>query len=300
MSDKPRLAIIGTGNMGGAMVGRLRAAGYPVSVWNRTRERAEQVAARTGATVAGTAREAAGTSDVVIVALANDAADLAAHEGRDGIVAGLRLGTPVVDTSTIDPRTTLRLAEMVRGAGGVHVDCPVSGSVSSVEGGTLTALAAGEAVDVDRVRPILESMSGKVFHIGPTGTGATMKVAINTLLLAINQGLSEAYVLAEAAGIDRDTAYDVFLSGATGAPFLKYKRAIFEHPDDNPVAFSLDLVSKDADLVLALAERVGVPVAQAQANKAAVESAIADGYGQQDISTIAKHLRELRSRSSRG
>ncbi|GIF68942.1 tartronate semialdehyde reductase [Asanoa ishikariensis] len=299
MSESTRVAIIGTGHMGGAMVVRLRAAGYPVTIWNRTRERADDIAARTGATVAGTPREAAGTSDVVLVALANDAADLGAHEGRDGIVAGLRRGTAVVDTSTIDPRTTLRLAEMVRGAGGVHVDCPVSGSVSSVEAGTLAVLAGGEAVDIDQVRPVLDHL-GKVFHIGPTGTGATMKVAINTLLIAINQGLSEAYVLAEAAGIDPATAYDVFLAGATGAPYLKYKRNVFEHPENAEVAFSLDLVHKDAGLVLALAERTGVPVPQAQANKAALAAALDDGYADRDISAIATHLRELRTRSSRG
>ncbi|MEV0718335.1 NAD(P)-dependent oxidoreductase [Asanoa sp. NPDC050611] len=300
MSENTRLAVIGTGNMGGAMAKRLRSAGYPVTVWNRTRDKAEDIAANTGATVAATPREAAGTSDVVIVSLSNDAADLGAHEGRDGIVAGLRRGTAVVDTSTIDPHTTLRLAEMVRGAGGVHIDCPVSGSVSSVEAGTLAVLAAGDAADIDRVRPILDYLGSKVFHIGPTGLGATMKIAINTLLIAINQGLSEAYVLAQAAGIDPATAYDVFEAGATGAPFLKYKRAVFEHPDDTPVAFSLGLVDKDADLVLALAERVGVPVPQAQADKAALAAALDDGYANRDISTMARHLRELRTRSSRG
>ncbi|GIF70810.1 NAD(P)-dependent oxidoreductase [Asanoa siamensis] len=300
MTDTTRVAVIGSGHMGGAMVGRLRTFGYPVTVWNRTRETAEDVAARTGATVAGTPREATGTSDVVLVSLSNDAADLGAHEGRDGIVAGLRRGTIVVDTSTIDPHTTLRLAEMVRGAGGVHVDSPVSGSVSAVEAGTLTVLAAGDADDIEQARPILDKLGSKVFHIGPTGTGATMKVAINTLLIAINQGLSEAYVLAQAAGINPALAYDVFEAGATGAPFLKYKRAVFEHPDDTPVAFSLDLVAKDADLVLALAERVGVPMPQALANKAAVAAALDDGYADKDISTMAKHLRELRTRSSRG
>jgi 3-hydroxyisobutyrate dehydrogenase-like beta-hydroxyacid dehydrogenase len=127
-----------------------------------------------------------------------------------------------------------------------------------------------------------------------------MKVAINTLLIAINQGLSEAYVLAEAAGIDPATAYDVFEAGSTGAPFLKYKRGVFEHPDTAPVAFSLDLVTKDADLVLALAERTGVPVPQAQANKGALAAALDDGYAERDISTMAKHLRELRTRSNRG
>jgi len=286
--------------MGGAMAGRLRSAGLDVTVWNRTREKAEAVAARSGATVAGTPREAAGTADVVLVSLADDRADLAAHEGRDGIVAGLRRGTAVVDTSTIDPHTAIRLAEMVRQAGGVHVDCPVSGSVQSVESGTLTILAAGDAADVDRVRPVLDRLGAKVFHIGPTGTGATMKIAVNSLLIAINQGLSEAYVLAEAAGIDRDTAFDVFEAGATGAPFVRYKRAAFAHPEDTPVAFALKLVDKDVDLTLALADRVGTPMPQARANKAVLTAALDDGYADRDISAVATHLRALRTRSSRG
>lgn len=295
-----RVAVVGTGRMGGAMAGRLRSAGLDVMVWNRTREKAEAVAARSGATVAGTPREAAGTADVVLVSLADDRADLAAHEGRDGIVAGLRRGTAVVDTSTIDPHTAIRLAEMVRQAGGVHVDCPVSGSVQSVESGTLTILAAGDAADVDRVRPVLDRLGAKVFHIGPTGTGATMKIAVNSLLIAINQGLSEAYVLAEAAGIDRDTAFDVFEAGATGAPFVRYKRAAFAHPEDTPVAFALKLVDKDVDLTLALADRVGTPMPQARANKAVLTAALDDGYADRDISAVATHLRALRTRSSRG
>jgi len=300
MTEAARVAVVGAGHMGGAMVERLAAAGLEVTVWNRTRDKADAVAAGSGAAVAGTAREAVGRADVVIVSLANDQADLAAHEGRDGIVAGLRAGATVVDTSTIDPRTTVRLAEMVRQAGGAHVDCPVSGSVQAVATGTLTVLAAGDEADLDRVRPVLDHLASTIFHVGPTGTGATMKIAVNSLLIAINQGLSEAYVLAEAAGIDRDTAFDVFEAGATGAPYVKYKRAAFAHPDDTPVAFSLDLVGKDADLVLALADRVGTPMMQAQANKAALAQALDDGYADRDISAIARHLRDLRTRSSRG
>jgi len=300
MTEAARVAVVGAGHMGGAMVERLAAAGLEVTVWNRTRDKADAVAARSGAAVGGTPREAVGRADVVIVSLANDQADLAAHEGRDGIVAGLRAGATVVDTSTIDPRTTVRLAELVRQAGGAHVDCPVSGSVQAVVTGTLTVLAAGDKADLDRVRPVLDHLASTIFHVGPTGTGATMKIAVNSLLIAINQGLSEAYVLAEAAGIDRDTAFDVFEAGATGAPYVKYKRAAFEHPDDTPVAFSLDLVGKDADLVLALADRVGTPMMQAQANRAALAQALDDGYADRDISAIARHLRDLRTRSSRG
>lgn len=130
-----RVAVVGTGRMGGAMAARLRAGGVGVTVFNRTADRAAAVAERTGADVAPTARDAVAAADVVLVSLADDAACEAAYDGPDGIVAGVHAGTLVADTSTIDPRTAVRLGDLVRGAGGAHLDAPVSGSVPSVERG---------------------------------------------------------------------------------------------------------------------------------------------------------------------
>jgi 3-hydroxyisobutyrate dehydrogenase-like beta-hydroxyacid dehydrogenase len=98
-------------------------------------------------------------------------------------------------------------------------------------------------------------------------------------------------VLAERAGVDRETAYEVFANGAAGAPFVQYKRAAYEHPESAPVAFSLDLVAKDLDLITGLGKRVGVPMDQAAASLHVVRRAIADGYGERDMSAIAVFLR---------
>ena len=286
-----RVAIVGTGRMGGAMAARLRAGGVAVTVFNRTADRAAAVADRTGADIAPTAHDAVSAADVVIVSLADDAAVEAAYGGPDGIVAGVRDGTVVADTSTIDPRTAVRLGDLVRAAGGAHLDAPVSGSVPSVERGELAVLAGGEAADLERARPVLEHLASRIFHVGPAGAGATVKLAVNGIVHALNQGLSEALVLAEAAGVARGTAYEVFAASAAGAPFVQYKRAAFDRPDETPAAFTLDLVGKDLDLILALAQRSGVAMVQAATNREAVAAAAAAGFGDRDMSAMAEYLR---------
>lgn len=287
-----RVAVVGTGRMGAAMAARLRAQAVAVTLFNRTPERAAAVATATGADLAPTARAAAADADVVLVSLADDAAVESAYTAEDGLVAGLRAGTVVADTSTIAPGTAVRTGDLVRARGCGHLDAPVSGSVSTVESGQLTVLAGGSAADLDRARPVLSRLAARIVHVGPAGAGATIKLAVNGIVHALNQAVSEALVLAEAAGVDRSTAYDVFAASVAGAPFVQYKRAAFEHPDTTPAAFTLDLVGKDLDLLLALATRAGVPMAQAEANRAAVARAVAGGFGDRDMSAIAEHLRQ--------
>ncbi|HKE98475.1 MAG TPA: NAD(P)-dependent oxidoreductase [Actinomycetes bacterium] len=292
MGSNPTVAVVGTGRMGGAMVGTLRRAGTDVVVFNRTAARAEAVARRTGATVAASARDAAGRADVVLCSLADDAAVRAAYAGPDGLAAGLRPGGVVVDTSTIDPRTVHAVAPLVAERGAALLDGPVSGSVQLVERGELTFMVGGDAGALRRARPVLDVLAGRVFHVGAQGAGATMKLAVNTIVIGLNQALAEALVLAERAGVERAAAYEVFAGSAVAAPFVLYKRQAFEHPDDTPVAFSLSLVAKDLGLVLDLAGRTGTPVEQAAANRRIVDAAIAAGLGPRDLSAIAAYLRD--------
>lgn len=291
MAAAVNVAVIGTGRMGAAMARRLRGAGLDVVVYNRTRPKAERVAADSGATVTGSAREAAAAAPVVLVSLADDLACLTAYDGADGITAGVVADTVVVEMSTIDPRTVDRLAELVTARGAGLLDAPVSGSVPLVERGELTAMVGGSAADLGKVRPVLELLARNVFHVGGRGSGATVKLAVNSIVHALNQALAEALVLAEKAGVDRSTAYEVFAGSAAASPFVQYKRAAFERPGETPVAFSLDLVAKDYDLILALADRVGVQVDQAAAGRRIVASAIEAGLGAEDMSALAGFLR---------
>ena len=125
-------------------------------------------------------------------------------------------------------------------------------------------MAGGAAADLDRARPVLDALATTVFHLGPLGSGAAMKLAVNTVIFGLNQAVAEALVLAEAAGIDRAAAYDVLAASAAGAPFVGYKRAAFLEPDATPVAFALDLAAKDLRLIADLARDVGVPTAPAR------------------------------------
>ena len=291
MDGEPRVAVVGAGRMGAAMVGTLRRAGVPVVVFNRTLSKAEAAAETAEAEVAVTAREAAAGAQVVLSSLADDAAVEAAYSGPDGVVAGLRPGAVVCESSTIDPGTVRRLAPLVEDRGAFLLDTPVSGSVSTVEAGQLTIMVGGDPAVLDRVRPVLDPLAKQVFHIGELGTGAVMKLTVNSILHGLNLALAEGLVLAERAGVARETAYEVLAASAVAAPFVHYKREAFEHPGRPPVAFSLDLVSKDLDLALDLAAEAGAPMEQAATNRQVVRAAVAAGLGDRDLSELATYLR---------
>lgn len=286
------VAVIGLGRMGGAMARRIHAAGFGLVVWNRDPRKAAAAESSISATVARTPAEAAATADITLTSLADDEALQAVYLGDDGVAAGISGDAAAVDTSTVDPETIRRIGRTMDEIGAAFADCPVSGSVSSVEAGTLTVMAGGEPEHVDRVEPVLASFAQRIIRVGPRGAGATCKLAVNGLVHGLNVALSEALVLAERAGVDRTTAYEVFASGAGGAPFVQYKRQAYEHPESAPVAFSLDLVGKDLELITGLGDRVGAPMDQAKAGLDIVRRAIGAGMGGEDLSAVAVFLRK--------
>ncbi len=284
------VALLGAGRMGGAMVRTLRSNNFDVIVWNREPAKAHALAASHEAKVAGTASEAAAAGDVAISSLADDAAVQAVYADA---AESFHPGQVVLEMSTISPETVRRVEPLVRERGATLLDAPVSGSVPVVERGELLIMVGGDPVALERARPVLEALSSKILHVGELGTGAATKLAVNALVHGLAVALSESLVLAEKAGVDRSTAYEVFASGAAGAPFVHYKRAAFERPDETPVAFTLDLVGKDLDLILALAERVGAPMPQAASNRDEVRSALAAGMSGNDMSALAEYLRSV-------
>lgn len=286
-----QVAVIGLGRMGAAMADTLSRSGFDLIVWNRSHDAAERVAVELGATVADSPASAVASAEVVVSSLSDDAALEAVHLDGEGTVAGVRPGTVVIETSTVDPRTILRLAPEFEKRGAHLLDAPVSGSVGLVAQGALTSMVGGEASALEKARPVIDALSKAVFHMGPSGSGATMKLAVNALVHAINLALSESLVLAEAGGIERSLAYEVFANSAAGSPFVQYKRPAFESPDETPVAFSLDLVAKDLRLILGLADRLGVPMAQGAVNAAVANAAIEAGLGGADMSALAVYLR---------
>ncbi|HEY8439556.1 MAG TPA: NAD(P)-dependent oxidoreductase [Candidatus Limnocylindrales bacterium] len=291
------VAIVGTGRMGAAMARRLAATGFAVILHNRTGERAAALAAEIGpaARVVDTPADAAAAADVTITMLADDDAVRATFIGADGLVAGARSGTVLVDMSTVLPETIRSIEGGVRATGAGVLDAPVSGSVPLAETGQLTIMVGGSSADLELARPVLESLAKAVIHLGPLGSGAVMKLAVNTVIYGLNGALAEGLALAEAAGVDRAVAYDVIAAGAAGAPFVGYKRSAFLDPNGSPVAFALELAEKDLRLITETAAAVGQPLPQTAVNLELVRAASADHRGGRDFATVAVELRSRRA-----
>jgi 3-hydroxyisobutyrate dehydrogenase-like beta-hydroxyacid dehydrogenase len=296
----PVVALIGTGRMGTAMARALARAGRPLVLQNRTRDRAEALAAELGGRVVATPAEAAAAADVTLTMLADDAAVEAVYGGSDGLLEGARTGSVLVDLSTVAPDTLRSFEGPARAIGADLLDAPVSGSTALAETGQLTLMVGGNADVLERARPALDPLARTIVHVGALGAGAAMKLAVNTLIYGLNEALAEGLVLAEQAGIDRATAYDVFAASAAGAPYLGYKRGAFLDPDGTPITFALDLAAKDLRLITELAAALGVPVPQAVTNLAQVRAASAGGRGGRDFSTVADQLRSSTTRPSAG
>jgi 3-hydroxyisobutyrate dehydrogenase/2-hydroxy-3-oxopropionate reductase len=289
------VAIVGTGRMGSAMARSIARAGHDLVLYNRTRARCDPLAAELGGRAVDSPAEAAAAADVTITMLADDAAVRSTFGGPDGLVAGAHAGGVLVDMSTVLPATVRSVEADVRATGSGLLDAPVSGSVTLAESGGLTLMVGGTDGDLERARPVLESVAKAIFHLGPLGTGAAMKLAVNVVIFGLNGALAEALALAEAAGVDRAAAYDVIAAGAAGAPYVGYKRAQFLDPEGAPVAFSLALTEKDLRLISETAEALGQPLPQTAVNLELVRAAAARVGPGHDFAAVAGEVRSRRS-----
>ncbi len=282
------VALLGTGRMGAAMARRVAQAGHRVTVWNRTAGKAQALAESLSGTVADTPADAVRGSDVVLSVLADGAATRTVLLDAT-VLAAVAPGSVVCDLATSGVATARDLAAALARAGARFVDAPVSGSVPSVEAGTLLVMAGGDEAAIEAARAVLSAFARRILRVGESGAGQAMKLAVNLVVCDLNAALSEALVLAENAGIARESAYDVLLESVVAAPFVKYKRAAFLD-EGAPVAMSLDLVSKDMRLITDLARALEVPVAVTEAARRAVDEACAAGIGSSDMAELSRFL----------
>jgi 3-hydroxyisobutyrate dehydrogenase-like beta-hydroxyacid dehydrogenase len=289
------VALLGTGRMGSAMARAIStgasAGTFELLLWNRSPEPARTLAGELGAQIVETPAEAAREATICLTMLADQRAVEAVYGGPDGLIAGAGRGTVLVDLSTVAPDTILGLEAAVRASGAGLLDAPVSGSVTTATAGQLTLMVGGRASDLERARPALDLLARKIFHLGPLGSGAAMKLAVNTVVVGLNGALAEGLVLAERAGIDRNAAYNVLVESAAGAPYVAYKRSAFVDPEASPTAFALELADKDLGLIIELADRLGVAMPQARTNLETIRQAEASQGAQADLASVAGHLR---------
>jgi 3-hydroxyisobutyrate dehydrogenase/2-hydroxy-3-oxopropionate reductase len=286
-----RVGITGLGRMGTPIARKLAQAGLLAGAHNRTAAKSEELAEELGVTAYRTPARLAEDVDVIVSCVADGAALSTLYRGDDGFLGALRPGTTAVDMSTIGPHAVRELAELVAARDCELVDAPVSGSVATAEAGELTIMAGGSPEAFGRLAPLFEAVGSAVFHVGPSGAGAAIKLAVNNVVYGLNQSIAESLVLAERAGVDRLLAYEIFASSAAAAPFVHYRREAFEHPGTVPAAMRMTLAGKDLDLILGLAESVGADLPQAAVNAALLRSASDAGLADADISAVAELLR---------
>jgi len=287
------VAILGTGKMGSAFARRLDAAGTDLrlSLWNRTRERAEQVGV---GTVAPTPAEAVRDAELVITSLTNREAVRAAYLGRDGALAaaGTRL---FVEMSTAGPDLIAELAPDVEATGSRLIDAPVLGAPTVAARGGLAILAGGDAADVDRARPVLELL-GEVRHVGALGSGARLKLAANSMLADLTLAAAELLAAGDAAGLDREHLFWVL---ARFVPSLELRRAGYMEDRHEPTLFALRDLCKDLDLALEFFHRSGASVPLTALTRELVEEAMVGG-ADLDITAVARRYRRVAPPETRG
>jgi 3-hydroxyisobutyrate dehydrogenase/2-hydroxy-3-oxopropionate reductase len=188
--------------------------------------------------------------------------------------------------STIGPAAATELATTAREHGVDLLDAPVSGSVSVAEAAQLFAMVGGESAAYAHATPVLDAMTKGHVHLGPSGAGAAMKLALNAMIAVTNESLAETLALAERFGIDRARAYDVVAGGALASPFVQYKRGAFLRPEAEPVAFTTALMRKDTALALELATSLGVHVPATAAAAEVLAEAVDGGLAEADIASV--------------
>lgn len=285
-TTQPRVAFCGLGRMGQQMATRVAQAGFPTVVWNRSPDAAQLLAGATAATAASTPADAAREADVVITMLTDGPALLAVLGGPDGVLAGIRPGSVVVDCSTTGAALAREAGRLCSERSVAFLDSPVSGSTAVAGRGDLGLMVGGDAGDLERVRPVLATFGRTVVHVGATGTGAAAKVAVNGLLHTFSTALAESLVAAEAAGVSRPALFEVLAAGVLSNTFLGYKRDAFVDPGGSGVAFDLATATKDLDLAVTAAKEAGLEASVVARALELHRDALRDGFGDKDMAAM--------------
>jgi len=281
------IGFVGTGLMGRGMARSLIRKGHALRIYNRTRAKAEEVA-QLGGTVASTPAEAARGADVVVTMLADPQAVADCFEGDDGLLSTLQKGAVVIDSSTVSPPTTKKMADRVRARGGHLLDAPVFGSKNEAETGALGFIVGGDRAVFDSVQDVFACL-GKSTYMGPTGMGATAKLVVNLVIASELEAFHEGMVMATKAGLDPDQMYSVLMNSRARAGIFEMKGPNILKRDFSTF-FPLRLMDKDMRLALETAESLRLSMPVVRAVKDVLGACVAAGQAEEDFSSAIKHL----------
>lgn len=285
MADaKPTIGYLGMGIMGSAMANRLIDAGFPLTIWNRSRDKCAALEAK-GAKVADSPAALVSSCDITFACTSDPASARAVVFGENGVLAGITEGTRYVDMSTVDEETSVEIGKAILEKGGRYLEAPVSGSKGPAIQGTLVILAGGDQKLSEEAQPCFDVMGKRTFFLGDVGAGARMKLVIN-MMMGINMvALSEGLAMGTKAGLSGSDILEVVKEGAIASPMygLKGPKMLAGEYDPN---FPLKHQQKDVRLAIGLGEKVGQPTPLAAAANEAFKAAAASGKGDDDFCAV--------------
>lgn len=288
------IGIVGIGKIGAEIARRITEAGHTTVLYNRSREKAEALGSEIGAKVAATLGDVASTCDLVLNVVTDWEAVQKIYTSPEGLLSACRQSSVFVELSTLGPALIGQLYEIVSESDANLVDATITGRPSDIAQGSGLIMAGGDTVTVDRLAPVLSAI-GEVRHTGAIGSGSAMKLAVNLLLFSTLCGISEALNIAEKAGIDRGTAYDLLIASPLNSKVLQFRREDFVNPQSASIQAALGLVTKDLGLIADLAERNDALIPQTLRTRQIFAAAEAGGYGARDATAIAEFLRSSRA-----
>lgn len=285
-----KIAWIGLGNMGNPMSQNLLKAGHEVTVWNRTKAKAEEVLAA-GAKWADSPKAATEGADVVFTMISNGSILHAVTLEEDGVVAGLTAGQVVIDMSTVAPAESEPVNAAIEAKGCKFLKCPVTGSTALAQAATLGVLASGDKATYEAMVPILACMSAKQTYFGPGEEARVLKLAINSILAAQMQLFAEGIVLCEKAGLDVAEAGEAIAGSAVGSPLYGYKHKMVAE-GKYAAAFSAKMMIKDLDLAFDAAKQYNAAMPAVALTRQTLQAAVATDKGELDFAVVTKVLEE--------
>jgi 3-hydroxyisobutyrate dehydrogenase-like beta-hydroxyacid dehydrogenase len=281
---------IGLGNMGVPMSKNLLKAGHDVTVWNRTKSKADEVLAE-GAKWADSPKEIAEKCDFIVTMIADGPTLQEVVLGENGVAAGLSADKIVIDMSTVAPEESAKVNKEVENKNCKFLRAPVTGSTVVAQNAMLGILASGDKGAYEKALPLFEAMGKNQFYLGTDEEARVMKLALNIMIGTTMQMMAEGVVLAEKAGLDVAQVCEVMAGSAVGSPLVGYKAAIVTEGVYNP-AFSVNLIMKDFDLAFDTAKRYGVALPVTAVTRQAFAAAAASGRGEKDIAVLTQVLED--------
>lgn len=290
---KPKIGFIGLGLMGSAMVQRLQDLAYPVTVVAHNNRIPIEAAVARGACEAATPGKLAGKSEIVMLCVDTTAAVESVMRGENGVLGHIRPNTLVVDFGTSIPGSTRALAEECRAKGAAMMDAPLGRTPVQAVDGLLNIMAAGEKSDFERIKPVLDDLGENVFHVGPIGAGHTLKLINNFFAMTTACAMSEAFAMADLAGLKRETLYEVMASGPNKSGMMDFIKAGAIDNDPGQLAFSVANGLKDVGYYTNMADDFRVPSFISPAVKGALGLANSTGWGEKYVSEMVDFMAEI-------